>query len=108
MSGQEIVYLVLIVVFVVLVGLFEGTETAFLSLQKVRLEHLVNTGVKLATTDSLVVEELRHLEQQGVEILACGTCLAHLELMDKVGAGQVSDMYTIADRLFKAEKIVSL
>ena len=46
MSGQEIVYLVLIIVFVLLVGLFEGTETAFLSLQKVRLEHLVNTGVK--------------------------------------------------------------
>jgi len=29
-------------------------------------------------------------------------------LMDKVGAGQVSDMYTIADKLLRAEKIVSL
>jgi putative hemolysin len=46
MSGQEMVYLILIVVFVLLSGLFEGTETAFLSLQKVRLEHLVSTGVK--------------------------------------------------------------
>jgi selenium metabolism protein YedF len=69
---------------------------------------LINTGVKLATKDSLVVEELRRLEHQGVEILACGTCLTHLQLMDKVGAGQVSDMYTIADKLLRAEKIVSL
>jgi len=45
-SGQEILYLVLIVVFVLLSALFEGSEVAFLSLQKVRLEHLVNTGVR--------------------------------------------------------------
>jgi len=69
---------------------------------------LVNTGVKLATSDSLVVEELLRLEQQGAEVLACGTCLTHLELMGKLGAGQVSDMYTIADKLLRAEKIVSL
>lgn len=69
---------------------------------------LINTGVKLATKDSLVVEELHRLEYQGVEILACGTCLTHLQLMDKVGAGQVSDMYTIAGKLLRAEKIVSL
>jgi putative hemolysin len=45
-SGQEIVYLVLIIVFVLLAALFEGSEVAFISLQKVRLEHLVSTGVK--------------------------------------------------------------
>lgn len=68
----------------------------------------INDGVKLVTTDSLVLEELRRLESQGVEILACGTCLTRLQLMDKMEVGQVSDMHTIADTLLKAEKVVSL
>lgn len=68
----------------------------------------INDGVKLVTSDSLVVEELRRLEHQGVAILACGTCLTRLQLMDKVAVGQVTDMYTMADTLFRAEKIVPL
>ena len=46
MSGLEIAYVVLIFVFVLLSGLFSASETAFLSLQKVRLEHLISTGVR--------------------------------------------------------------
>jgi putative hemolysin len=46
MTGLEIFYPVLIVAFVVLSGLFSSAETAFLSIQKVRLEHLVSTGVR--------------------------------------------------------------
>lgn len=69
---------------------------------------LMNNGVKLATNDSLVLGELRQLESQGIEILACGTCLSRLELTDKLAIGQISNMYTIADILLKANKIVSL
>ncbi len=68
----------------------------------------INNGVKLMANDSLVLGELRQLESQGVEILACGTCLSRLQLIDKVAVGQVSNMYTIADTLLRAEKIVSL
>ena len=68
----------------------------------------MNNGVKLATDDSLVLGELRQLESQGIEILACGTCLSRLELTDKLAIGQISNMYTIADILLKANKIVSL
>jgi len=68
----------------------------------------INNGVKLVTKDSLVLGELRQLEKQGIEILACGTCLSRLQLTDKVAVGQVSNMYTIADTLLKAEKIISL
>lgn len=69
---------------------------------------LMNNGVKLAANDSLVLGELRQLESQGIEILACGTCLSRLELTDKLAIGQISNMYTIADILLKANKIVSL
>src|SRR3989338_1513109 len=67
---------------------------------------LINTGVKLVAEDSLVVGELKQLEAQGVEILACGTCLQRFQLTDKVKAGKISDMYTIADTMFKAGKVV--
>jgi len=68
----------------------------------------INNGVRLVTGDSPVLGELRQLESQGVEILACGTCLSRLQLADKVAVGQVSNMYTIADTLLRAEKVISL
>ncbi len=46
MAGNELLYIVLIIVFVILTAFFCSSETAFLSLQKVRLEHLVSTKVK--------------------------------------------------------------
>lgn len=69
---------------------------------------LINNGVKLAAEDSLVVGELQQLEAQGVEILACGTCLQRFQLTDKIKVGKISDMYTIADTMFKAGKVVAL
>jgi len=68
----------------------------------------INSGVKLVTDDSPVLGELRQLENQGIEILACGTCLSRLQLANKAAVGQVSNMYTIADTLLRADKIVSL
>lgn len=69
---------------------------------------LMNNGVKLVTSDSLVLEQLRRLEDQGVEVLACGTCLSRLQLADKVAAGQVSNMYNIANTMLRAQKVISL
>lgn len=69
---------------------------------------LVNSGVKLATEGSPVLAELRALHEEGVEVLACGTCLNHFHLLDKVAVGQVSNMYTIADTLLRAGRVVAL
>jgi len=69
---------------------------------------LMNSGVKLVTEDSPVFGELCQLEKDGVEILACGTCLSRLQLTDKMAVGQVSNMYTIADLLLRAGKVISL
>ena len=46
MDGQEVTYLILIIIFIGLSAFFSSSETAFLALQKVRLEHLVSTKVK--------------------------------------------------------------
>lgn len=69
---------------------------------------MINTGVKLVAEDSLALGELRQLEAQGIEIMACGTCLQRFQLSDKVKVGKITDMYNIADTMFKAGKVVSL
>ena len=68
----------------------------------------MNNGVKLVADGSAVVGELKQMESQGVEILACGTCLSRLGLTEKIAVGQVSNMYTLADTLLRAEKVVAL
>jgi selenium metabolism protein YedF len=69
---------------------------------------LVNSGVKLACAGSPALEDLQWISSQGVEILACGTCLNFFELKEKLGAGRVSNMYEILDALTRAEKTVKI
>ena len=69
---------------------------------------LFNSGVKLVVQGSPVVDDLAALSEQGVEILACGTCLGYYELKEQVAVGTVSNMYTIAETLLNAGRIVNL
>jgi len=48
MSGMETLYLVFLFVCLLLSAFFSSAETAFISLQRIRLEHLVSTKVKRA------------------------------------------------------------
>ena len=67
-----------------------------------------NSGVKLVVEGSKVLEDLQHLKEQGIEILACGTCLGHYGLKDSVRIGEISNMYTIAETMLGAGKVISL
>jgi selenium metabolism protein YedF len=67
-----------------------------------------NTGVKLACEGSPVLEDLCALEAEGVEMLVCGTCLGYFELADRLAAGQVSNMYDIAETMLGAGRAVNL
>jgi selenium metabolism protein YedF len=69
---------------------------------------LFNSGVKLVAEDSPVLEDLQALAAQGVDILACGTCLGYYGLKEKVGVGEISNMYTIAETMLGAGKVVTL
>ncbi len=67
----------------------------------------VNDGVRLTTEGSDVIEYLRKLESEGVEILSCGTCLDYYHLKDKLMVGGVTNMYTIVEKLHGfREKII--
>lgn len=68
----------------------------------------MNNGVKLVAEGSFVLGELKQLLEDGVELLACGTCLSRLGLANKVAVGQVSNMFTIADTMLRAAKVISL
>ena len=65
-----------------------------------------NSGVKLACQDAPTLEDLKSLEAQGVEILACGTCLNFYGLSEKLQAGSVTNMYVIAEKMSQASLIV--
>lgn len=67
-----------------------------------------NTGVRLVVGDSPVLEDLCALQEAGTQILACGTCLDYLGLKERVSVGQISNMYTIAETLLNAGKIILL
>jgi selenium metabolism protein YedF len=65
-----------------------------------------NKGVTLVTKDSPLIAHLKDLEQMGVEILLCATCVNHYAIEDIVGAGTLSNMYTIAEVMVSASNIV--
>jgi len=67
-----------------------------------------NAGVKLACQGSPVLDDLRALENSGIEMLICGTCLGYFELKEDLGVGQVSNMYDIAETMLRGGKVVNL
>ncbi len=67
-----------------------------------------NTGVKLLSVMTPFRTELKALEDAGVDLLGCGTCLAHYGLTEKLAVGEVSDMRAIAGRLLAARSVVTV
>ena len=67
----------------------------------------VNSGVKLAIEGSPVLDHIKEMEQMGIEILSCGTCLNHFGINEQLAVGQVSNMFTILDVQSKAGTILS-
>ena len=65
-----------------------------------------NAGVKLVAADSPVLAELRLLEERGVDLVPCGTCVAHFGVTPAVG--KVSDMDTIVREIGRAAKVITL
>lgn len=65
-----------------------------------------NAGVKLVAAGSPVLTELQLLEERGVDLVPCGTCLQHFEITPAVG--KVADMDTILRELGRAAKVITL
>lgn len=89
-----------------------GTRILKTFLQKARtlsgLEALVfyNAGVRLVAADSPVLAEITLLEEHGVDVLPCGTCLTHYGITPAVG--EVHSMDDILTEIDRAEKVFTL
>jgi len=66
----------------------------------------LNSGIFLALKDSLVLDALKKLEQMGIEILVCGTCLDYYHKKQELGVGIISNMYDIIERLSQTGNII--
>ncbi|OQX74984.1 MAG: hypothetical protein B6D61_11150 [Bacteroidetes bacterium 4484_249] len=67
----------------------------------------LNSGIDLVLNDSPAVPVLKDYEKQGVELLACGTCLDYYDKVDEVAVGRVSNAYDILNATINAEKVIS-
>ena len=65
-------------------------------------------GVKLACEGSPVAEKLRALNDRGVELILCSTCLDFYGLREKVAVGIVGGMPDIIEAMNSADKVISL
>lgn len=65
-----------------------------------------NEGVKLAIEGAESLKDLKSLEERGVEILSCGTCLNFYGITEKLRVGSVTNMYTILERQMKATRVI--
>jgi selenium metabolism protein YedF len=67
-----------------------------------------NSAVKLLGPRSAHLEPLGALEDAGVDLLACVTCLEFHALLDQLALGQVSNMREIVLRTLGAGKVVTI
>jgi intracellular sulfur oxidation DsrE/DsrF family protein len=65
-------------------------------------------GVYLVIEGSPVLQVLLSLEQKGVRLILCSTCLNYFNLMDKVKVGIVGGMGDILEAQRRAGKVITL
>ena len=65
-----------------------------------------NGGATIPVEGSVSLEDLKNMEGQGVEILTCGTCLNFYGLTEKLAVGEVTNMYTIVEKMTGADLII--
>lgn len=71
--------------------------------------HIVcyNGGVHLACEGTDTAETLKKLhEENGIEIIVCGTCVDFYGVKDKIAVGKISNMYSIAQLLTDADHTI--
>jgi selenium metabolism protein YedF len=64
-----------------------------------------NTGVRLVCEGSPVLDHLKRLEDQGVEILSCTTCLEYFDLTHKLKIGKPTTMVKSIQSMLNSEMV---
>lgn len=64
-----------------------------------------NSGVRLVCEGSPVLDHLKRLEDRGIEILACTTCLEYFDLMDKLKIGKPTTMIKSIQAMLSSDMV---
>jgi selenium metabolism protein YedF len=68
----------------------------------------LNGGVKLTVEGSDSLFNIKALKDKGVNILSCGTCLDFFGLKEKVAVGEITNMYTIVEKMNSSSNTIKL
>ncbi len=68
----------------------------------------VNQGAKVPCLWDETIEDLKSLEELGVEVLTCGVCLKHYDLMEQLQVGQVGNAFDTVQVFLGGDKVVSI
>jgi selenium metabolism protein YedF len=65
----------------------------------------LNSGVRLVCDGSNVLDHVRKLEEQGVKMLVCTTCLEYFDFADKLKVGKPTTMVKSIQSMMTADVI---
>lgn len=68
----------------------------------------LNGGVKLTVEGSECLGVLDTLKNKGTNIMSCGTCLDFYGIKDKLAVGEITNMYTIVEKMNSSDKTIKL
>ncbi len=85
-------------------GFFETMKELDLLPDKIIFYH---KAINLVLEGSPCLENIRHLESLGVEMLVCGNCIEYYKVKEKIGAGTISNAYEILTALSNAHHIIT-
>lgn len=87
-----------------------GSFLYSLARTEVRPEAVIfmNAGVNLTCRGSAALDDLRLLDEDGVLIYSCGSCLDWLELKESLAVGEVGNMNDTAELFMTASDVVSV
>ncbi len=80
-------------------------QTAFAA-DRPRAILMANSGVKLLAPDSPSLKVLEDFRRDGVEVLACGLCVDYYNLKDHISTEQITNMFSICEYIFAADKLI--
>ncbi len=67
-----------------------------------------NEGVKLLCENTSIIAQLKDLENKGVQMIACSTCLDYFSLLDKQIIGKSGSMQDIVTLQKKSDKVITI
>lgn len=68
----------------------------------------LNSGVKLTTEGSIVLDNLQKMQDNGTKIASCGTCLDFYGIKDKLAIGEITNMYAIVEKMNNADNTIKI